>query len=116
MKRTRLGILCVFAFGFLTFCSVANTASATPPAFQTMGALPRGVPGLVYGTTLLVTGDQGPFTFAVTSGTLPAGLSLNASTGHINGTPTTAGTSNFMVTVTDALEATAVGSFSINVS
>ena len=116
MKRTRLGIVCLSAFSFLAICLSAGNASATPPGFQTMGPLPSGVPGLLYGTTFETTGDQGPFTFAVTSGSLPAGLNLNSSTGHISGTPTTAGASNFNVTITDALEATAVGSFSITIA
>ena len=38
----------------------------------------------------------------MTAGTLPAGLSLNSGTGVISGTPTTTGTSNFTVTVTDS--------------
>lgn len=55
------------------------------------------------GFTVKATGGTSPYTFAVTSGTLPAGLSLNASTGAISGTPTTAGTSSsIVITVTDA--------------
>ena len=40
------------------------------------------------------------------SGSLPAGLTLNASLGQILGSPTTPGTSNFTVRVTDANTAT----------
>lgn len=51
----------------------------------------------------LVTDGQVPFSYAITSGALPPGLSLNASTGAISGTPTTVGTYNWDITITDAL-------------
>ncbi len=47
---------------------------------------------------------------------LPAGLSINSSTGVISGTPTTAGTSNVTVTVTDSTGATGTASFTWTVS
>lgn len=67
-------------------------------------AIADGTVGTAYaGFTVKATGGTSPYTFAVTSGTLPAGLSLNASTGAISGTPTTAGTSSsIVITVTDA--------------
>lgn len=48
-----------------------------------------------------VTGGQAPYSFSVLSGTVPAGLSLDAS-GNLTGTPTTAGPDSFQVTVTDS--------------
>src|SRR5205814_1922175 len=48
---------------------------------------------------ITVTGGTAPFTFSVV-GTLPAGLTLNTSTGAISGTPTASGT--FSIKVTDA--------------
>ncbi|OLZ62309.1 peptidase M4 [Streptomyces sp. IMTB 2501] len=47
---------------------------------------------------------------------LPAGLSINSSTGQITGTPTTAGTSNTTVTVTDSTGATGTATFSWTVN
>lgn len=44
-------------------------------------------------------GNQDPLTFSSTG--LPAGLSLNSSTGRVTGTPTAAGSSNVTVTVSD---------------
>ncbi|MFG2307233.1 M4 family metallopeptidase [Streptomyces sp. NPDC048566] len=47
---------------------------------------------------------------------LPAGLSINSSTGAITGTPTAAGTSSTTVTVTDGTGATGTASFTWTVS
>ncbi len=113
--------VCVVASCFLAVCLLSGTALAAPLAFQTTGALPNGVPGLPYGTTLQVSGGQGPYTFAITAGSLPAMFTLDGSSnatlpGHISGTPTTVGTSNFTVTVTDSLNSTATGNFSIAIN
>jgi hypothetical protein len=59
-------------------------------------------------TSLVATGGTRPITWALTQGTLPAGLTLNPATGDITGTPTTKGTSAGLVfTATDATGATA---------
>src|SRR5579859_2061443 len=59
----------------------------TPLAIST-ASLPSGQVGTAYSTTLVATGGTTPLSWATTSGTLPAGLQLNASTGAITGTPT----------------------------
>ena len=68
----------------------------------TTSSLPSGSVGTAYSTTLAATGGVTPYSWSVSSGSLPAGLSLASSTGIISGTPTTAGTSNFTITVSDA--------------
>ena len=55
----------------------------------TTASLSTGVVNVSYSQTLAATGGTGAYTWQLTSGTLPAGLSLNASTGLISGTPTT---------------------------
>jgi hypothetical protein len=65
-------------------------------------ALPKGVAKTAYTkTSVAATGGYGAFTYKVTTGALPAGLSLSGSS--ISGTPTTAGTYSFTLTATDSL-------------
>ncbi len=80
---------------------------AVAPLKITTSSLPSGTVGISYSTTLQSSGGTPPVTWSVTVGTLPAGLSLNATTGAITGSPTTAGTSSFTVTATDSATPTA---------
>ena len=82
----------------------------------TTASLPQATEATVYSQTLVAAGGKTPYTWAVTVGTLPAGLTLNASTGVISGTPMTAGVSNFTVQVTDDNSATATKALSITVN
>jgi Putative Ig domain len=54
----------------------------------TTASLPQAQNGVAYSTTLVASGGTTPYTWAILSGSLPPGLSLNASTGVISGTPT----------------------------
>jgi hypothetical protein len=69
----------------------------------TTQSLPNGTQGVVYNATLGAAGGTPPYTWSIVSGTLPAGLNLNTSSGLIFGTPTTPGTSSFGVKVTDSV-------------
>ena len=82
--------------------SVLASVVAKPTALGiTTGTLPYGYVNLEYPKQILeVSGGVAPYTFAVTAGTLPAGLIL--SNGVISGIPTVQGASNFTITATDA--------------
>ena len=55
-----------------------------------------------YSASLVATGGVTPYTWSISSGSLPSGLSLNSSAGVISGTPATAGSSGFTMQVRDA--------------
>jgi large repetitive protein len=80
------------------------------------GNPPAGTVGIAYSTSLSASGGTTPYSFSVTSGSLPAGLTLTAATGVIEGTPTAAGTSVFTGQVEDASGAKASASFSITIN
>jgi len=61
---------------------------------------PGGLVSLAYSYTMLAN-DDGEITYALLSGSLPTGLSLNSSTGVLSGTPTTPGTYTFVIRATD---------------
>jgi hypothetical protein len=70
------------------------------PLSLTTTSLPWGTVGAAYNQTLAATGAWGSYSWSVTSGSLPPGLNLNAQTGVIAGTPTSAGTATFTVQAT----------------
>ena len=66
-------------------------------------SLPLGQLNMPYGPqTIVASGGTAPYTYAITAGALPPGLSLNTSTGVISGTPTVTSTYNFTITATDS--------------
>jgi hypothetical protein len=68
----------------------------------TTTSLPDGTVGVPYSQTITVTGGTPPYTWSIADGSLPPGLSLGTDTGTVSGTPTTVGTSDFTVEVTDS--------------
>lgn len=88
----------------VTVTDAAN-GKATASLSLTFGALaitpatlPTGFVNVPYPATTLTIAGAMVANWAVTVGTLPAGLILNSSTGVISGTPTTAGSSPFTIT------------------
>ncbi|WP_170069448.1 SdrD B-like domain-containing protein [Spirosoma pollinicola] len=85
--------------------TVASTTISTTLACSlsvTTTSLPKGQVGVAYNQTIVTTGGTAPLNFSVSGGNLPTGLSLNATTGIISGTPTVSGSFPTTITVTDA--------------
>jgi len=61
-----------------------------------------GTVAVPYSQSLAASGGVAPYTYAVTNGALPGGLSLDSVSGLISGAPTAGGTFNFTVTATDS--------------
>ena len=78
----------------------AQFASSSHSVTITTATLPDGKVGEAYSQTLIATGTA-PITWSIDGG-LPAGLSLNADTGEISGTPTADGTAKFTVKATNS--------------
>ena len=94
--------------------SASVTITAIPLTLS--GSFVSAVVGTSYNVTLAVGGGTAPYTFAISSGQLPAGLALSATTGTVSGTPTTTGTFNFGVNVTDSKSVSGSQSFQVTVS
>ena len=95
-----------------------NSASLTvnaPVAITTASQLPTGTVATNYVQSLTASGGSGVYTWAVSSGTLPGGLSLNSATGVIGGQPTKAGSSRFGIKVTDSLHLPATKAFALTI-
>jgi plastocyanin len=80
-----------------------GTVTVIAPLKITTSQLPAATVGTAYSTSLMASGGVTPYRWKVTSGSLPAGLTLSHS-GSISGTPTAKGTSSFHVRVTDSAQ------------
>ncbi len=92
-----------------SWVTVASSTScnATMPALDepltiTTNSLPTAPVQLPYSTSVVVGGGTPGYTFSVSSGQLPSGLTIDSHTGIISGTPQSLGTSTFSVAVTDS--------------
>ena len=102
----------------ITAASVENPSSTDSDTFSIAGAtvtisttsVPGGVVGLLYGSALQAIGGTPPYTWSVSSGSLPPGLSITTNSANvtgqtisaITGTPTAAGTTQFTLQVKDS--------------
>src|SRR5438876_8259815 len=101
--------------GSVTSSAAILTVNASIPPLQvTSSQLPGGTVASAYSATLSASGGTSPYSWSVSSGTLPTGLILSSS-GTLSGTPTVAGAFPFTVAVKDAASGSASASLSINV-
>lgn len=84
---------------------VTCSITINPAISLECGDPPSGSVGVPYTHTLVASGGVSPYTFAITAGTLPVGLTLDTATGEISGTPTVNGLYNFTVLITDSYAA-----------
>jgi large repetitive protein len=89
--------------------NIASGLSVTVCATEVASA------GRRYGSLFQASGGEGPYTWQVVSGTVPAGLVLEPGTGAISGLAQTPGTSIFTVRVTDRSATAATRECSIRV-
>lgn len=94
--------------------SLSITINAGPLSLTTV-SLADGYLASAYSQTLTATGGKTAYTWAITSGALPSGLTLAVSTGVISGTPAASGTKNITIQVKDAANTTATKSLTITV-
>ena len=86
--------------------SLSNTASGafqlviSPNIAISPGNLGNADNGLAYSVTFSATGGVAPYTWAVSTGTLPSGITLSSG-GVLSGTPTASGDFNFTIQATD---------------
>jgi hypothetical protein len=78
-------------------------------------SLPGGTIGTAYNQTVSAV-PAGVYSFTVTSGGLPIGLSLNAGTGVISGTPTQGGTYSFRITATSGFNCTGFRDYTVTIT
>src|SRR5579885_2636178 len=74
--------------------------SATPAITTT--TLPNGTVGAAFTASLAAQGGVPPYTWAISAGSLPTGLSLSSTSSSVSGTPSAPGTFNVTVQVTDS--------------
>jgi hypothetical protein len=100
--------------------SIASTqkltiAIAQPPAITTPPTLPPATSGAAYATTLAINGGTPPFTWLVTSGSLPPEVTLSPG-GVLSGKPVSPASAAFTAQVTDASGGIAAATFSLKVA
>lgn len=82
-------------------CATVEPPPECPAITLSPTTLPDGVEGVAYSQAITAVGGTAPYSFSVTAGALPPGVSLS-SAGVLSGTPTTSGVSAFTVRATDA--------------
>ncbi|AZU15370.1 hemagglutinin [Xanthomonas phaseoli pv. phaseoli] len=88
---------------------------AAPTIALAPATVPTATRGSAYSQTLTASGGTAAYTYAITSGALPAGITL-ASNGTLSGTATLEGTFNFTVQATDANSFTGTQAYSLTVA
>ena len=111
-----------FTFTVKVADSASNSATkvftlvVAPAPSVTTATLPNGTQNASYSQVLGVAGGTAPFTWSVTAGALPAGMSLHPATGTLSGSPSAAGSASFTVQVKDNSSVTATRSLALAIA
>ncbi len=95
--------------------NLKNVSAFSKPVFKTT-TLPAATAGVAYNTTVKASGGIPFYNFTLSSSTLPPGLSLDAFTGKISGTPSTAGSYQFTIKVMDYDSVSALKQYALTVA
>jgi hypothetical protein len=115
-RRIGLASAMLLAAGLLVTLAVAPAAAATKTVTVTTTSLPAATGGVSYSARLAASGGLKPYTWSITQGSLPAGLTLVPATGLIAGRPSVAGTASFTVQVDDAENPAATASANLSIT
>ncbi|GAB4023608.1 hypothetical protein GCM10028808_74450 [Spirosoma migulaei] len=89
-----------------TSISIQSTTACT--VSLTTSSLPIGTVGQPYSATITATGGTAPYSFSMASGSLPAGITLNPTTGVLSGIPTNSGSFSTSIRITDSQSCSAI--------
>jgi subtilase family serine protease len=97
--------------------SCGNSAATGAGTLAIQCTIPQNAQvGVPYVGSCVASGGKSPYTYTVSAGTLPPGLSLNASGGEITGTPTVAGGNTFTINVASSNSQNANEMIGLNVA
>ncbi|MGA2576554.1 MAG: ice-binding family protein [Bryobacteraceae bacterium] len=92
----------------MSSCGITIVAAAVTLSLTC--ASNAGQVGVPYLSSLVAAGGTPPYTYSISAGSLPPGVTLNPTTGVISGTPTTAGSYSYTAKVVDSASNTATSS------
>jgi hypothetical protein len=106
-SRVLLPALLTFTLSLFLACGGVKSQPAATTAHKvltvTTQTLSSATAESLYSAPLNASGGGPPYTWGISSGSLPVGIAIAPSTSLLSGTPNQAGTSTFKVEVTDSI-------------